>query len=132
MSISRSYAASSLPALILTSTSFTLIPSILIAAEPAAEEEAVDKDDMTNDAQTSDKAVEGNLAKPKKSAVDDFWEEMKRGAEVKKPAAQAAKKDISSFINGLVSKSAGGSAAASKGGKVCRHVCVCVCVWACV
>ena len=55
-------------------------------------------------------------AKPKpKSAMDDLWEEMKRGETVKK-AAPAPKTDISSFINGLVSKSSS-SGAASKGGK---------------
>jgi hypothetical protein len=55
-------------------------------------------------------------SKPKpKSAMDDLWEEMKRGSSVKK-SAPAAKTDISSFINGLVSKSS--SAASAKSGKV--------------
>jgi hypothetical protein len=48
--------------------------------------------------------------------MDDFWEEMKRGERAKQAAAP--KTDISSFINGLVSKSSGaGAGAAQKGGK---------------
>lgn len=80
-------------------------PAPAAHAEPDAEEEAVEEEDKRSGAEAHQSgAAAQEEAKPKaKSAMDDMWEEMKRGSSVKK-AANAPKKDISSFINGLVSK----------------------------
>lgn len=72
-------------------------------------------DDGASGAHTS--TAQQDEAKPKpKSAVDDIFAEMKKDTSIKK--GPAPKTDISSFINGLVSKSSGSSSTASaKGGK---------------
>ena len=86
-------------------------------ARVAEPDEAAEEEEAHAPAHASGGAAQED-AKPKpKSAMDDLWEEMKRGESAKKPAA-APKTDIGSFINGLVSKSSGaGAGAAQKGGK---------------
>jgi len=82
--------------------------SMTATAEDEAEEE------QNAEAAAHESVAAQEEAKPKpKSAMDDIFAEMKRDTTVKK--APAAKTDISSFINGLVSKSS--NPAASKGGK---------------
>jgi hypothetical protein len=87
------------------------------SAVGAGNEEDQDQmpDDGASGAHTS--TAQQDEAKPKpKSAVDDIFAEMKKDTSIKK--APAPKTDISSFINGLVSKSSGSSStAAAKGGK---------------
>jgi hypothetical protein len=79
-----------------------------------AEEEQADGEQVPEGAAHTASAVQEE-AKPKpKSAVDDIFAEMKKDTSIKK--ASAPKTDISSFINGLVSKSAGAGGAAAKGG----------------
>jgi hypothetical protein len=85
------------------------------AADPAEEEGEEEDVNVGAEAHVlADQAPEEAKPKPK-SAVDDMFEEMKRGAAVKKDAPKP-RSDISSFINSLVSKSA--PVAASKGAKV--------------
>lgn len=83
--------------------------------EAETEEEQADGDQVPEDVAHTSRAQQDE-AKPKpKSAVDDIFAEMKKDTSVKK--APTSKTDISSFINGLVSKSSGSCSAAAKGGK---------------